>query len=82
MNISDLTAEQKQQVLYHLRSAALARSLQWDHELAIETILGREIDADIEALAACIDAPADGLTEEDVGLELDDLEDWIKDEEE
>jgi hypothetical protein len=82
MNIADLTEEQKAQVLHHLRAATLARALQWDHEREIELILDREIEVEIECLAAGVDADAATLTPEDLTfIELHELPDLIPDEE-
>jgi hypothetical protein len=69
--LADLTPEERAQVLHHLRSAALHRARQWDHELAIESILGRELELDIEFWASGIDAPADDLTAADITLIAD-----------
>jgi hypothetical protein len=48
MNINEITEEQKEDILYHFRAAVLARALQWDHERAIEKMLGREINTDVQ----------------------------------
>jgi len=44
MNLTDLTEEQRAYALHHLRGAARARAMQWDHERQIELILDREIN--------------------------------------
>jgi hypothetical protein len=48
MNINEITEEQKEDILHHFRAAVLARALQWDHERAIEEMLGREINTDVQ----------------------------------
>lgn len=81
MNLSDLTPEQREQVLHHFRAAALARATQWDHELAIESILDREIDVDFEIYADSCDANAQYLTPGDIThITHEDVADAIPDE--
>ncbi len=65
-NSIPLTKEQEEQILHHARAAALARALQWDHELAIEAILGHEVELGIEDFAAGVDVPASELKPEDL----------------
>lgn len=42
--LSELTPEEKSDILRHFREAVRSRARQWDHEDAIERILGRDVD--------------------------------------
>jgi hypothetical protein len=53
-----LSAKKKAQVIHHFRAAATARATQWDHEQALEEILGRDIEIDFAAYAFGFDLPA------------------------
>ena len=69
MNLSELTEEQRQQALHHLRCAARARALQWDHERQIEQIIDREIDNSdeiITCLAGDVNADAEDINPSDL----------------
>lgn len=80
MNISDLTPEQRQEVLRHLRLAAIARTKQWHHESQIEVILEREINVAIQDLACNIGTYDEDITPDELGwLSEEDLTDWIPD---
>jgi hypothetical protein len=64
MNLTDLTEKQRAQALHHLRGAARARAMQWDHEREIEQLLDREIDDTndiITTLAGAVDGDAEDL---------------------
>lgn len=69
MNLTDLTAEQRREALNHLRRAACARAIQWDHERQIEAITGLDIDNGDEllsSLAGSVDADADEINPDDL----------------
>ena len=75
MDINNITEEQKTDIVYHFRSAVLARALQWDHERAIEEICDREFDIDVASWAAEVLSPssiedADFITWDDIKDEL------------
>lgn len=64
MNLTDITEEQRAYALYHLRGAARARAMQWDHERQIEQILDRDIDNGdkfLTSLAGSVDSDAADL---------------------
>lgn len=83
MNLSDLTPEQRDQVLHHFRAAVRARALQWDHERQIELLLDRELDLGIEDYAGGVDVDAESLSPEDLTfIGHDDLAFAIPDEDE
>lgn len=67
MDINDITEEQKAALLHHFRAAVLARAVQWDHELKIETILGHEVEMDVTSWACNVD-DTEGLTPDDLGF--------------
>jgi hypothetical protein len=73
-----LSEAERKQLLHHLRRAALCRARQWDEELAMEAILGREIGISehIEDCAAGVheatDYGADFISMEDLKTILDD----------
>lgn len=74
----ELTQDQKDKILHHFRAAALMRARQWDHELAIEEILGHEVNIEMQDWASCINDTSvepDDLTDitwEDIQSELED----------
>lgn len=77
MNISHLTPEHRAEALHHLRCAARARAIQWDHEREIERIMNREINADISTLAAALDCDAEDLDPDSLTcITKQDLEDY------
>ena len=76
-NFADLSAKEKITVRRHFAAACVHRAKQWDEELAIEAILGRDIDVDFSDWAPVIgdaDEAADNpllFDEADVALSLD-----------
>lgn len=65
-------AETQQDLLYHYREAVRARAHQWDHEGAIEHIIGTEIDYSTEDMgcdASCVHGPAEIADMSFLGLE-------------
>ena len=71
-----LSAKKKAQVIHHFRAAAIARATQWDHEKAIEELLGQDIDIDFADYALALDCPptleqaTTVLTEESIAAAL------------
>lgn len=77
MDINDITEDQKAKILHHFRAAVLARAVQWDHELAIEAILGHEIDIDVANWACNVDETAGVSPDNLTFVEWEDIAEYL-----